>query len=364
MKKLFSIQANRIRVADEERMIFCVDGNYYDKNLRVVDEEDSFKADYDDEYNPWDEYWIENEGIDIKLISESVVEVEYETDDVFGKFGFKNQEGEFVIEPQYLFAHEFSYGLAAVNLNRTWFKTEDGKRYYENHYGYINERGETVIPFMYLDAYPFNKYGVAVVLVKDKSYLREVLIDIEGKIIPGTEDIDFSHYYDYEDRFFEFSYTSSYEYDEEELVGIYDTKERKVLIEPSVEDFIEWDEDFIAIYKRNEEHGISSYQYYINSKGEPSYKWLMKKRFAILEKPNKDLVTIVAIRKYNELIGNPSSYISYNGKKYDSTLIYGIYSSDEEFLVPLEYEAIREISTNIFACYKDGQITVYEYCKG
>lgn len=29
--------------------------------------------------------------------------------------------GEFVIEPQYAYAYEFTNGLVAVNLNRTWF---------------------------------------------------------------------------------------------------------------------------------------------------------------------------------------------------------------------------------------------------
>ena len=86
------------------------------------------------------------------LLSENVGEIIEEIDDIFGCFGFKNEAGEFVIEPQYAYAYDFTNGLAAVNLNRTWYKTEKGERYYENHYGYIDFNGKTVIGFNYDEA--------------------------------------------------------------------------------------------------------------------------------------------------------------------------------------------------------------------
>lgn len=195
MKTLFTVPGTSIRLADKERMIFDLyNGKYCDINGRPVPAEEKFMTPpYDLNDDPWESYWIEDEGLEEPLLAESTTEVVEEIDDIFGLFGFKNRAGEFVIEPQYAFAHNFTKGLAAVNLNRTWYKTEDGKRYYENHFGYINERGKTVIPFAYDGAWPFNKYGVAV--VEDDAGSR--MIDMNGNVIPGMEEYSISHYYDY-----------------------------------------------------------------------------------------------------------------------------------------------------------------------
>ena len=207
MKVLFTVSGKRLFLADKERMIIGIDNEsayeYYDMKGNLVPAEDGF--DYPDALNdtdddPWESSWIKNEGIEEELIPESIKEIEWEIDDAFGLFGFKNRAGDFVIEPQFAYAHEFTCGLAAVNLNRTWYRTKEGQRFYENHYGFINERGETVIPFAYDEAKPFNKYGVAVVADRKHIYL----IDTEGKVVPGTEDMLFSEFYEYDNRFLEF----------------------------------------------------------------------------------------------------------------------------------------------------------------
>ena len=148
MKIIYEGSGKWAQLVNEEKKIFGTDRDeYFDENgERIPREEIVFDPDEDDEEEAiWDSDWLEYEGTSEKLISESTVEIEWEIDDGFGTFGFKNRAGEFVIEPQYAYAHQFTCGLAAVNLNRTWYKTEKGDRYYENHYGYINERGETVI---------------------------------------------------------------------------------------------------------------------------------------------------------------------------------------------------------------------------
>ena len=53
-------------------------------------------------------------------------------------------------------------------------------------------------------------------------------------------------------------------------------------------------------------------EYYINSKGEKKYPWLQGLFYN--KRPNKSLVVIVAVSKYTELTGNPSSYYPINGK--------------------------------------------------
>lgn len=214
-----------------------------------------------------------------------------------------------------------------------------------------------MIPFAYDEAWPFNKYGVAVVETLDDVYL----IDTKGKIILGTENLSFDHYYVYDQRFLEFTYKSAQknDYDEEALVGVYDTKERRIIIEPSVDSIIEWSEEEILVYERGGEFGVSDFrQYYINSKGEKKYPWLNDKGFATIDRPNKSLVAVVAVSKYIELSGSPSSYFPINGKKYKRVFMHGLYSPKGFFLLPMEYEKITEVADNVFACLKDGVYTV------
>ena len=354
MKILFNKQGVSIRSADAERRIFCIDNHYYNEQGNEIPVEESFLIhDYEDEEG-WYEYWMDDEGLEEPLKSESVIEPVYEIDDLFGQYGFKNEAGEFVIEPQYAYAFEFTNGLAAVNLNRTWYRTENGHRYYENHYGYIDHTGKTVIPFRFNEAFPFNKYGVALVSDSDAGWF---LIDQDGNEIPGTKDFEYISRYYYENRFLEFS---SEDIDESPLIGVYDTKLQKILMEPSISDIVEQNEDLIRVYVRDGKYGEGDFhQYYINSNGEILFPWLYDKGFAIVEIPDKHNVAAVAITRFKELDDSDlRGYFLHNGKKYDRKFLYGLYSSKGEFLLPLEYDEIRHLTEDIWCCKKDGIITV------
>lgn len=356
MKILFQRKANKIELVDNERLIFNIDGKFVNEFGEEIQVEEKFyKREELDDYDEddWYEPWMDYEGLDEVLKSESIVEPVCEIDDMFGQYGFKNKEGEFVIEPQYAYAHEFTNGLAAVNLGRTWYRTDKGKRYYENHYGYIDSKGRTIVQFQYDEAYPFNKYGVAVVYDRETGWR---LIDQTGKEVQGTRFSYLMPFYDYNDRFLEFSYEQR---TGEETVGIYDTKERKILMKPSVSSIIELEEDCILVYVHDGEYGKSDFhQYYINSEGEIKYPWLYGKGFAIVTEPDENNVSAVAISKYIELTENPGCYISHNGKMYKREFVYGLYSSKGEYIVPMEYEIIEKIGNCIWACKKDGKITV------
>lgn len=357
MNILLEIEGKNVYCADKENVIFCIDDVFYNRAGNVVPPVESFYSDDEDDEDTWYQEWMEYEGLDEPLESESTIEIEWEIDDGFGNFGFKNKAGEFVIEPQFAYAYEFTCGLACVNLNRTWYKTEEGRRYYENHYGYIDKNGKTVIGFQYDEAYPFNKYGVALVYdMKDGWHL----IDTTGNEISGTR-FGYISKYDYNDRFLKFSYNEDAVYEYDNSGGIYDTKEKKILIQPSVDDIIEWNEDCIEVYTRNGEYGAGDFrQHYINSKGEILYPWLYNKGFSIVEIPDVNKVTAVAISEFTELSGNPGSFFEHNGKKYSRKHIYGLYSSKGEFLLPIEYDNIKNLCNNIWACSKDGIITIVE----
>jgi hypothetical protein len=351
LKILFSKQGKSCYVADKERLIFCIDKVYFDINGNEVPDEEAFHK-HRAEDDGWYQYWMDYEGLPEPLKAESTIEPEYEIDDVFGNYGFKNEAGEFVIEPQYAYAHNFTCGLALVNLNRTWYKNPEGNRYYENHYGYIDGNGQTVIGFQYDEAYPFNKYGVALVSdLKDGWHL----IDISGNEIPNTR-FPFISPFDYHERYVEFSRDD----DDEALIGLYDTKERKVLIEPRFSDVSVTDDNHILVWERDGEYGKSDFrQYYINRNGELIYPWLSTQRFAKIAKPDINDVTAVATSLYTELTEeHPRSYFEHNGKKFDRKFIYGLYSSKEEFLLPQEYDEIRKLHDDIWGCFKDGCFTI------
>ena len=361
MKVLFTVPGKGVRLADKDRLVLDFYrghyfGNFYDINGNAMPAEDSIDEQSDDIGEcPWDSEWIQAEGLEEKLVAESVEDIVWELNEGFGKFGFKNRAGEYVIEPQYAYADQFTCGLAAVNLNRTWYRTKEGRRYYENHFGYINERGETVIPFAYAGAWPFNKYHVAVVEDRKGSHL----IDTEGKVIPGTEKLSISHYYDYCKRFLEFTFSSDND-NEKDLVGIYDTKERKILLEPSISGFHEWAEDYILVYASRADADKGIHQYYINSKGEKLFPWLIGKGFAKVEIPNKLLVSIVALSEDKELPGHPYSIYTASGKYYKREYWYGIYSSKERYIIPPEYERIDALTDRIFGCVKNGMVTIVQ----
>ena len=71
-----------------------------------------------------------------------------------GKFGYISKTGEFVIQPKFKVAKNFSEGLAAAEDNKKW--------------GFINPKGDWVISATYDDAKYFND-GICVV-AKDKKW--------------------------------------------------------------------------------------------------------------------------------------------------------------------------------------------------
>ena len=349
MRTLFSIPGKQMYLADKERLLFSIDGNIYDINGSKVPSDGFTKK--TQKYDGWYQHWMDYEGLPNPFKSTSTIEPVCEIDDIFGNFGFQNEQGDFVIEPQYAYAHEFTHGLAAVNLNRTWYTAPNGHRYYENHYGYIDGSGKTAIGFQFDEAYPFNKYGVARV-----SYLTSkwFLIDLQGNEIPGTR-FPYISYFEYEDRYIEFSS----EDEDDALVGLYDTKNRKILLNPNFEEITVVDDDTFLVTERNGEYGYSDFrEHFINRNGEIIFPWLYGKGFAFVRKPDIHNVSAVASSRYTELSGAPRSYFENNGKKYSRDFVYGLYSSNGHFILPQEYEKISRLSDDIWGCYKDGHFTV------
>ncbi|MEJ2636848.1 MAG: WG repeat-containing protein, partial [Calditrichia bacterium] len=92
------------------------------------------------------------------------------------KYGFKNENGEYVIEPQFDYARNFHEDRAAV-----------GNRY-ENHakYGFIDEKGNIRIEAKYDDAGDFSEGLARVKVGKFRLYRNYYLwgfVDAAGKTV-------------------------------------------------------------------------------------------------------------------------------------------------------------------------------------
>lgn len=274
-----------------------------------------------------------------------------ELDELFGTFGFKDDEGRVVIQPQYLSCGEFHHGLCPVALNRTWCKTPDGKEYYQMHWGYIDHTGKTVIPFKYERAYDFNKYGVA--LVVENPLAGVFLIDADGNRLPDSTHYYISPYYDYEDRFFEFS---NIDCEENHNIGLYDTKERRILIPPETLGAIEWTEYYIEVQQTDiGSTGIlDSHYHIINSKGEELFPKLIEKRFNCIRRCNSEGLLFVGNCSFIKLPDDATSWFPINGEKYEKVWHYGVCDTEGNILIPLKCEGIKEKGNRTFECILDG----------
>ena len=283
---------------------------------------------------------------EVQLESFSTIEIETSDldDDVLGCFGFKDTEGNVVIEPQYASCGEFHCGLCPVAL-QTWYHTPEGKRYYLLHWGYIDQYGKTVIPFKYREAWSFNKYGVAV--VHDEYGSDYYMIDTQGNKLPNTTYIEISHYYEYDTRYFEFSNIDD---GEDNNMGLYDTKERRILIPPNTQGTWEHSEDVICVEETGKLGYADYHQHYINSKGEELYPNLVNKGYGTVDRPNKDGYVVVSVFRWVELTEDATQWSPMNGKKYRRCTLYGVVDLDGNVLIPPEYEEVKYTGDGVFEC--------------
>lgn len=336
MKTLFCVSAENLHLADPNSLIFKMEESYLDARgcpCPAPAGEMPLAAENEE---LWENERLRRvERVCGGLVSFSSTKQIHEIDDVFGTYGFKNLRGEVVIEPQYASAAEFSMGLCAVCLGRTWFQ-KGSSRYYETHWGYIDEHGKTVLPFHFREAWPFNRYGVAVV---SREYTENYyLIDLAGRRLEAPQDACFDHYeMDYDSRFVGFSFGEDEKNKDEPPMGIYDTKERRVVLMPQFEAFYEIDEETILVQEAEKE-GVRR-EYFINAGGEPKHPHLLAQDLSS-EWPGKNGCFIV--RKNH---GGACGLSAPNG----------------EVIIPVVYDKIRPMNyANLFACYRGGVIEVID----
>lgn len=155
-----------------------------------------------------------------------------EHEDLAGTWGYIDESGKEIIEPQYIYAESFEKGMAIVCKGKWENKKWPHKDHYcegywseEEKWGAIDKQGKEVIPFIFDEITHFN-YNDDVLKVhyggwKDGKF---GIIDRKGNWIvkPIFDYIG----YEYENDMFTFS---NDEYDEQ--YGLYDAKAQKIILE-------------------------------------------------------------------------------------------------------------------------------------
>ena len=96
------------------------------------------------------------------------------------KIGFANTKGEIVVKPRFDYAHPFSDGMAAFNIDGKPFVVHDAMTVpVGDRNGYIDRTGEIVIPPIYIYTGNFNN-GKAIVKNREKEWL---IIDKSGQTL-------------------------------------------------------------------------------------------------------------------------------------------------------------------------------------
>lgn len=97
------------------------------------------------------------------------------------KYGFKDQNGKVIIEPQYDYAEDFSEGLGAVNIGGGLTYGNTGK------WGFIDKTGKVVIPIEFENVGRKTKFSEGLVFLRSNN--KYGAIDKTGKkIIPFKYD--------------------------------------------------------------------------------------------------------------------------------------------------------------------------------
>lgn len=289
-----------------------------------------------------------------ELILFSTVEPVSDPDYEYGNFGFKDENGNIVIEPKYVSCIGFSYGLCPVAIHAGDYENSSNL-YADLRWGYIDETGATVIPFRYREASIFNKYGMAV--AKDEYGENSYLIDRKGEAAFREDNLDFCPWYDPDERFLEFSEGPFCDADIN--IGAYDTKLRRIFLEPVTGGIIEWEEDEIEVQERGKLNICADFrEHFINSRGEELYPGLADKGFNIVERPNQYGFAIIGVFQWEET--DHSDRVFWNlkdDKKYRRIEHYGVANIQGELVIPAEYDKITDERDGSFLCVKDNKET-------
>lgn len=198
----------------------------------------------------------------VSILKLRIGDLAYHTDydNIAGTWGFINEAGEEVISPQYIYANDFSNGIAIVckgkwTIDPKWDNEHNRGRYWteEELWGAIDLKGNTAIPFMFDEITNFN--DVNDIFMAHYGGWKEGhwgVIDVHGNWLadPIFEDID----YEFHNGLFAFYKEDKWNGDDVPL-GIYDINQHKVVFEPQFYDVSFRDDGWIEVEVFDEKLG-------------------------------------------------------------------------------------------------------------
>ena len=189
------------------------------------------------------------------------IDLAYHSDysEIAGTWGFVNEAGEEVIAPQYIYAEDFSNGIAIVckgkwTIDKKWDNEYNTGRYWTDKelWGAIDKSGNVVIPFIFDEIKHFcDTEDVFMVHYGGWTEGHWGVIDNRGNWLaePVFEDIN----YEYHDGLFAFYKEDKWS--DDVPLGIYDIKQKKVIFEPQFFDVSFCDDGWIEVEVYDEQLG-------------------------------------------------------------------------------------------------------------
>lgn len=188
----------------------------------------------------------------------------FDWSEIAGIWGYVNEAGEEVIPPQYICAEDFHNGIAVVckgkwTIDPKWDNEYNKGRYWSEEmlWGAIDKEGNTVIPFVFDEIkhfYSLDEDRVGGIFMAHTGGWKDGhwgVIDDHGNWLadPVFEDIG----YECQDGLITFYDRDSW--DDDALMGLYDLKEKKVVLEPQFYDIDFLPDGLLQVEVNDEELG-------------------------------------------------------------------------------------------------------------
>lgn len=268
-----------------------------------------------------------------------------DTSEVAGIWGFINEKGEEIIEPQYIYAYDFQNGLALVAKGK-WTRDEKwNNKYNKGRYwtetelwGAIDATGQEVIPCIFdeIDTY-YDEPNVFKAHYGGWKEGKWGIIDSKGNWL--VEPTFSSLGYEYFDGLFDFYSEDSIDDGLADVpMGVYDIRQKKVILEPIYTD--------ISFLK----NGLIRVELFDEKLGRNITK--------IIDRDGNEKFPSI----YTSIYGEEAPYevtINQDGKR-----LYGLIGEDGKEILPCKYESTYSgvhIKEKRIVVKNDGKEMVYDF---
>ncbi len=309
----------------------------------------------------------------------------FDWSEIAGIWGYVNEAGEEVIPPQYICAEDFHNGIAVVckgkwTIDPKWDNEYNKGRYWSEEmlWGAIDKEGNTVIPFVFDEIksfYSLDEDRVGGMFMAHTGGWKDGhwgVIDDHGNWLadPVFEDIG----YECQDGLIKFYDRDKW--DDDALMGLYNLKEKKVVLEPQFYDIDFLPDGLLQVEVNDEKLGRHIVKI-IDKTGKEKFhseyssiqSWRMPPYHVLIRDDNGVKIGLID-ENGNELVPCQDDII-WDGILYDQKRIIfkngenkGIRDFEGNIIIPAKYLEIRHTDKPLLCVrigekdnYKEGILT-------